>query len=122
MSECVPVVTITKVSSESFCCHTSNQSDLIWHSQVALPFLLVNLCGRYSSGNLPSISNISIAFFKRLISKPRFLHSLNVFLNSDVTIKVYFAITNYFIKSRNISSELEYDVTFPFFISSMPAL
>ena len=41
---------------------------------------------------------------------------------SPVPTKVYFAITTYFIKSRNISSELEYDVTFPFFISSMPAL
>ena len=48
--------------------------------------------------------------------------STSRYLNSDVTIKVYFAIAFYFKKSRNISSELEYDVTFPFFISSMPAL
>ena len=48
--------------------------------------------------------------------------STNRYLNSDVTIKVYFAIAFYFNKSRNISSVLEYDVTFPFFISSMPAL
>ena len=48
--------------------------------------------------------------------------STSRYLNSDVTINVYFAIAIYFNKSRNISSELEYDVTFPFFISSMPAL
>ena len=34
-------------------------------------------------------------------------HSLKFFLNSVVTISVYFAIEIYFIKSLNISSELE---------------
>ena len=88
ISECVPVFSINRTSSVSFCSQTSNQSGLRWHSHS--PALLPeSLWALYLGGSVPVWARMVITSCRTSMGYPRLMQSFQSFLNWLVNFTVY---------------------------------